>query len=278
MGTSFPSSRDLASILIYRESIRFGCVPAPATTQPAEESPPPLSKRATLPASASGDRRIGKAPLAARSTTSATFIFLSLPTRCASRTKSARAAPRSLHVFRNGPLGRGAWQRRCAGPFFKSFDQLPVARCDPECHPLRSPARFICWQSCVKLACPTTPVAARSLSTPRSVSSSFADRALSGCRVRDLFRILRRPRSPSSPILPNQTHLFTKRLHPRFESWQIDSIHTIVLHVSFVPVWPFPFWGFVSPGLRFGSAQSGNRGLDSGCFRSSRSTQLPPRS
>src|ERR1035441_949977 len=42
MRTSFPSCRALASILIYRESVRFGCVPSPATTQPAEESPPPI--------------------------------------------------------------------------------------------------------------------------------------------------------------------------------------------------------------------------------------------
>src|ERR1035437_830452 len=138
MRTSFPSCRDLASILIYGESVRFGCVPAPATTQPAEESPPPLLKRADRPASASGDQRIGKrpwppGPLHQRPSCSSACRHVAL------RGPNLRGLHRALsHLQR-----RAAWPGRLAEalrrPPFQELRSVAVARRDPECHPRGRP-------------------------------------------------------------------------------------------------------------------------------------------
>ena len=145
-----------------------------------------------------------------------------------------RAAPRIFIVFTGGPRWPGSvrchcW-RRVVAPvaLFKSFDQLPqraairniVQAVASQIH-LLAKSRETRLPDYVRLLC-------ASRSTPRRVSSSFADRALSTAAFEISLRILRRGDRLRHRSCQAKSHLFTERLHSCLESWRIDWRHTIV--------------------------------------------------
>src|ERR1035441_4701025 len=107
MRTSFPSCRDLGSILIYRESVRFGCVPSP----PLHNLPKNLHRRLyrgqrlqRQPLEISESERALGCPVHDICDLHAPQLAHTL--RFADQIGSG--GPKALRVFADRPLGRGA--------------------------------------------------------------------------------------------------------------------------------------------------------------------------